>query len=128
MIVKFCRKCCHRVYPELKLEQYPLFCPNCDENLFEIETFEDEFDGNEFFHVTSSNGDLYLDILGNVVRQETNEQCGKLVWFDLSEYVQVWKQDVPQELDILDLRGIFEDGTELIWSEYKRRLYELENN
>jgi len=114
----------HRVFPEINSPEidYHYFCPVCDENYFDTEVQEVECDPTEVYHVESSNGDLYLDIEGNVLRQETKSDCRPVVWFDLNEYKEIWNVDtIPPDIDILDIRGIFNDGTELVWSHYKAR-------
>lgn len=123
MKTQFCNKN-HRVFPELNSEvDYPFFCPQCDENYYGIELTEKDADLEVAHTVESSNGTLELDSSGNVTRQDTNEECGKVVWFDLEQYEEVWGRKPTRELDILDLRGIMADGRELMWSDYKTELY-----
>ena len=111
----------HRVFPEINDNHYPYFCPQCDENFYGIELNEVEEDGEVMYIVESSNGELHLDWDGNVLKQDTTPECAKVVWFDLDEYMEFWRTAVPKHLDILDLRGILADGTELVWNRYRER-------
>lgn len=113
----------HRVFPELNTEvDYPYFCPQCDENFYEFEVEEAEADENVAHRVESSNGFLLLDKDGNVLYQETAPSCSKLIWFDLDEYEKFWGAGAGFDIDILDLRGIFADGKELIWTGYREKV------
>lgn len=71
------------------------------------------------YKVKSSNGELLLDENGYVLEQRTTPECAKVVRFDLEEYEKVWGRKPPQVIDILDVRGILEDGRELVWHDYK---------
>lgn len=124
MKIKVCPKN-HRVYPEINNPEidYQFMCPQCDENYLDMEVREVEDTGRWSHTVESSNGKIYIDQFGNVLFQDTTPECHKLVWFDLNEYKEFWGKDyVEFHLDILDLRGIFETGEELIWSRYRERL------
>jgi hypothetical protein len=74
-----------------------------------------------FIHrVTSSHGELFLDAQGNVIRQDT-PGMPKVKSFDLQEYQEFWGVEPAPELDILDLRGVLENGKEVHFKNYRER-------
>lgn len=56
--------------------------------------------------VISSNGQIEIDLTGNVLSCQMNEDgegIDKITRFDLAEYHQTYGPDIPQTIDILDL-------------------------
>ena len=100
------------------------WCVACDESA----TLVDEVDVIESAAhvVTSSQGTFYLDEEGIVLYQQRETADGpRVVSFDLDEYRRVWQEEPPKEIDILDLRGTLEDGSDLIFNRLSRKLKEL---
>lgn len=68
----------------------------------------------EVYKITSSHGELYTDADGKVLRVELDNcgDCGdNIESFDLVGYKEDWGQEPPTEIDILDLRWKFRDGS-----------------
>lgn len=37
-IIRYCQRCGHKVKREFFIKEYPYYCPECDENMYKIET------------------------------------------------------------------------------------------